>query len=148
MIHTTLSIAYRSIAKRFGIGESAVYRHQQGHIAESLVKAKEATEAADADTLLNRVMRLLDDALRLTNQAEKAKQLDTALRGIREVRGCLQLLGQVSGELKTQLRVSGNVAVALKGLDDPALNEARIAELLQKAGGMESFRPASDSKPN
>jgi hypothetical protein len=142
--------SYRSIAKRFAIGESAVYRHQKSHVAKSLVKAREAAEATDADKLLDRVMRLLNDAQRLTNRAERAKQLDTALRGIREVRGCLQLLGQVSGERKTKLHVSGSLAVPLKGLDDPDVNERRITELLQKAGGLEAFLGASlpDGKPN
>lgn len=137
---------YRSIAKRFAIGESAVFRHQKSHVAKSLVKARESAEAADADKLLDRVTRLLNDAQRLTNRAEKAKQLDTALRGIREVRGCLQLLGQVSGELKTSLHVTGNLTVALKGLD-----EAQIKQALQSAGAgnwhrIEDLPPGGEGK--
>jgi len=121
--------SYRSVAKRFDIGESAVFRHQKSHLAKSMVRAKEAVQAADAGKLLDRVMRLLHDARRLTRLAEKANELDTALRGIREVRGCLQLLGQVSGELKNSMSTTVNVAVALKGLD-----ERQIQQTLRDAG--------------
>jgi transposase-like protein len=121
--------SYRSVAKRFDIGESAVFRHQKSHLAKSMVRAKEAVQAADAGKLLDRVMSLLHDAQRLTRRAEKANELDTALRGIREVRGCLQLLGQVSGELKNSMATTVNVAIALKGLDD-----LRIQEALRDAG--------------
>jgi transposase-like protein len=120
---------YRSIAKRFDIGESAVFRHQKSHLAKSMTKAKEAEQASDAGKLLDRVMRLLHDAQRLTRRAEKANELDTALRGIREVRGCLQLLGQVSGELKSSMSTNVNVLVALRGYSDD-----QVKQLLLDAG--------------
>ena len=67
--------------------------------------------------------------------------------------------------------MTGILSLAIKGLDDgtirsllwdagrgswlksesmtPEHNEARIAELIQKHGGIEAFRPASsDSRPN
>jgi hypothetical protein len=97
--------------------------------------------------------------------------LDVALRGVGQIRGILALLGHLSGELRTQLHVSGNLTVALRGLDDNQIKamlresghggwvpyetlsraetEADICRLIQKAGGVEAFRPAgSDSKSN
>src|SRR5215213_7253107 len=37
---------YRSVAKRFGLSESAVYRHQTEHLLAHLLKAKEVEVAA------------------------------------------------------------------------------------------------------
>ena len=91
----------RNIAKRFGTSTTALHRHKQ-HLAPALAVAKEAAQEADAGTLLDKVKQLLVDAQRLTAQAEQAKQLDVALRGIREVRGVLELLGKVSSELATR----------------------------------------------
>jgi transposase-like protein len=39
---------YRSVAKRFGLSDSAVYRHKTEHLPARLSKAKEAEEAARA----------------------------------------------------------------------------------------------------
>ena len=35
---------YRSVAKRFGLSESAVYRHKSEHLPAHLLKAREAEE--------------------------------------------------------------------------------------------------------
>ena len=90
------------------------------------------------------------------------------MTGCRAIGSTLELLGKVSGQLTSQLNVTGNIAVALKGLDDDAIrkllfasghgawthyeqrspeeNEKRIAELIAKAG--EVLLPASsESKP-
>ena len=37
---------YRSVAKRFGVSESAVYRHKSEHLPAHLLKAKEVEVAA------------------------------------------------------------------------------------------------------
>ena len=37
---------YRGVARRFGLSESAVYRHKTKHLPVYLLKAKEAEEAA------------------------------------------------------------------------------------------------------
>jgi transposase-like protein len=41
--------AYRSVAKRFGLSESAVYRHKTEHLPAHLLKAREVEEVAQAD---------------------------------------------------------------------------------------------------
>jgi hypothetical protein len=43
---------YRSVAKRFELSESAVYRHKAEHLPAQLLKAREVEEAARADDLL------------------------------------------------------------------------------------------------
>jgi len=43
---------YRSVAKRFGLSESAVYRHKTEHLPAHLLKARQADEVARADDLV------------------------------------------------------------------------------------------------
>jgi FixJ family two-component response regulator len=45
----------RSVAKRFDLSESAVYRHKTEHLPAHLLQAKEVEEVARADDLLEQV---------------------------------------------------------------------------------------------
>jgi hypothetical protein len=128
----------RNIAQRFGTSATALHRHKK-HLAKHVVAAKEAAQEADADTLLDHVKQLLADAQRITGQAEQAKQLDIALRGIREVRGVLELLSQVSTELAAKAREHG-APIPFANLTREE-NEKRIQELLAKGGYEERALP-------
>ncbi len=70
---------YRSVAKRFGLSESAVYRHKTEHLPAHLLKAREIEEATRADDLLDQVRHLQAHALDILERAEKAGDLRTAL---------------------------------------------------------------------
>jgi transposase-like protein len=100
----------RQIARQHGTSATALHRHKK-HISKGLVVAREAAVVAKADTLLDQVRNLLSQAERLTLRAEQAGSLDTALRGIAQVRGVLELLGEVSGQLAgkgTQIAIGIN----------------------------------------
>lgn len=86
-------------AKVRGISHDAVRRHREAHLPATLAKASDAREVARADTLLSQVRDLHGRALAILNAAEGAGDLRTALGGIREARGCLELLGRLDGEL-------------------------------------------------
>jgi hypothetical protein len=90
---------YRSVAKRFGLSESAVYRHKTEHLPTHLLKAREADEVAQADDLLDQVRDLQAHALDILERAEKVGDLRTALAAISQARGNLELLGKLAGEL-------------------------------------------------
>jgi hypothetical protein len=89
----------RNIAKQFAIHSSSVNRHKS-HIPKTLALAKQAETVAEAGTLLSRVERL---AARMDSIAEKAEN-DEDWRGAaaaaRELRGCLELLAKLNGELQ------------------------------------------------
>ena len=70
---------YRSVAKRFRLSESAVYRHKTEHLPVHLLRAKEVEEVARADDLLDQVRSLQAHALDILERAEKAGDLRTAL---------------------------------------------------------------------
>ena len=100
--------AYRSIAKRYGASPSAVLRHRE-HLPNQLVKAREAEEVTQADTLLEQVRSLQTRALSILDRADEAGDLKTALAAIREARSNLELLGKLAGELQQE----GTVNVTL-----------------------------------
>ena len=101
---------YRSVAKRFGLSESAVYRHKVEHLPAHLLKAKEAEEAARANDLLDQVRDLQTHALDILERAEETGDLRTALAAISQARGNLELLGKLAGELDERPVVNLNVS--------------------------------------
>ena len=83
-----------------GLSDDAVRRHRLSHIPQRLLKARDVAEVAQADALLEQVRTLHRRALAILDQSESAGDLRTALGGIREARGCLELLGRLEGELE------------------------------------------------
>jgi len=101
---------YRSVAKRFGLSESAVYRHKTEHLPAHMLKAREVEETARADDLLEQVRNLQTHALVILERAEKAGDLRTALAAISQARGNLELLGKLAGELDERPVVNLNAS--------------------------------------
>ena len=130
----------RTVAKQTGTSHSALFRHSQ-HIAGAIAKAtgaalastsamaaaKVVEQAADAQTLLSQVQQLNARAIVILDAAQDAGKHHTALAAIREVRGCLELLGKLSGELQArQTNVAVAVAVERSEIDVPELIERII----------------------
>jgi hypothetical protein len=101
---------YRSVAKRFELSESAVYRHKAEHLPAHLLKAREAEELARAGDLLEQVRHLQTHALDILERAEETGDLRTALAAISQARGNLELLGKLAGELDERPVVNLNVS--------------------------------------
>jgi hypothetical protein len=93
---------YRRIAQQYGVSENALYRHHDEHLPLKLVKAHEAKEVAEADSLLDQVQMLRDRALGILDTAEQSGDLKNALGGIREARACLELLAELEGKISRQ----------------------------------------------
>src|SRR5215212_4900985 len=106
---------YRSVAKRFELSESAVYRHKTEHLPVHLLKAKEVEEVAQADDLLEQVRHLQGHTLDILERAEEAGDLRTALAAISQARGNLELLGKLAGELDE--RPVTNVSISPEWLE-------------------------------
>jgi hypothetical protein len=62
---------YRSVAKRYELSESAVYRHKTEHLPVHLLKAREVEDVARADDLLDQVRSLQAHALDILERAEQ-----------------------------------------------------------------------------
>lgn len=93
------SASYRDIARQFRLSKDAILRHNAGHVAEHLAKAKAAEEIAAADSLLEELQRLRRRALAILDKAEGADDLRTALAVIREARSMVELLLETEGKL-------------------------------------------------
>jgi hypothetical protein len=133
---------YRSVARRFGLSQSAVYRHKTEHLPAHLLKAREVEEVAQADDLLEQVRQLQIHALDILERAKKAGDLRTALAAISQARGNLELLGKLAGELDERPVVNLNVspewlelrAVIVGALEPHAAAHKAVLRALEGAG--------------
>jgi len=96
----------RNIAERFRLSTTALHRHKRDHLPSTLVKAREAEEVSRADDLLAQVQQLQARALDLLRKAEAEGDYRTALAGIREARGCLELLAELTQQLDRRPQVN------------------------------------------
>jgi hypothetical protein len=99
-------VSLRDLAGRYSVSKTALHRHKESHLPAELTKAQEAREIAKADSLLDQVAELRDKALSILDKAEQAGDLRTALQGVREAKGCLELLARLQGELQEQATVN------------------------------------------
>lgn len=87
------------LAQEYGVDRRALGRHRDSHLSASLVTLATAADVEQARSLRDRVLDLLTKAERILQQATDEGKVSTALSAVREVRGTLALLGQVTGEL-------------------------------------------------
>ena len=129
----------RKIAARFGTSASALTRHKAEHLPVQLVKAQEAQEAAQAGDLLTDVRMLYSKAVGILEASEQAGALAVALGGIREARGCLELLAKLQGQLDDRPVVNILVlpewqrlrAVIIEALADEPSARVKVAAALR-----------------
>jgi hypothetical protein len=127
---------FRLIAERYGTSAAALTRHKADHLPATLAKATEAKETALGDDLLGQVKQLRNKAISILLKAEQGGDYRTALMGIREARGCLELLAEMEGELNRTPQVNLYLApewLAVRGRLLVALGdfpEARAAAAL------------------
>src|SRR5262249_44706212 len=95
----TTGAPYRRIAPQYGLTERSVRRHAADHIPAMLAQAAQAKVVTQAGDLLTQVQTLQAKALDLLAKAEAAGDYRTALAGVREARGTLELLARLRGEL-------------------------------------------------
>ncbi len=91
--------SYRDIARQFGVSKDALSRHAKEHLPALLVKAKDAAEGAEADSLLDRIEALQSRTLSTLDEVEQTDDYRARLGAIREARANLELIGEVTKEL-------------------------------------------------
>src|SRR5262245_12685770 len=106
------SVPFRHTATRYGVSTGALQRHRRDHLPAHLARAKEAGEATSASAILAEVHSLYGNALAILGQAERERDGRLALAAIREVRGTLELLARLLGELDERPQVNVLVAPA------------------------------------
>jgi hypothetical protein len=88
----------RAITRQYDLSKDAVRRHRE-HIPEMLAYAARAEEVAEADSLLDRFEALHRRTLAILEATEETQEHRIALAAIREARGNLELIGEVTKEL-------------------------------------------------
>lgn len=105
------SDSLRSIMARCSVSMGALMRHRDRHLPVTLAHAKEARETEMGENLMATAQRLRARAMGILERAEAAGQLETALKAIREVRGILELLAKLTGELEDRGASSQRIEV-------------------------------------
>ena len=135
---------YRAVAERFAASPPSVYRHQQGHLPATMLKAREAQEVAHADGLLAQLQSLQQKALEILARAEGMGDLRSALAALRELRGTVELTAKLTDRSDGGARRSGHPDCSVPaiqglvlrgsgGLGRKAGPVARLAETLETA---------------
>jgi hypothetical protein len=98
----------------------SLHRHQKaGHIPATIAKSEEAKQIAQGEDLLRYTKGLLGRTISYMNQAEAAGDLRTAISAVREARGCVELLGKVTGELCTNAQTAVQINTTVKPVKPP-----------------------------
>jgi hypothetical protein len=85
----------RDIAGQFGLSKTALDRHRHEHILDRILTAAVQKDDSRAVTLFNEAEGLLGKASALLLNAEASGDPCTALAGVREARGCIELLAKL-----------------------------------------------------
>lgn len=97
----------RAIAARFGTSKSTVHDHFKNvHVSKVLAKAADAAAVADGGALLAKVQEVEGEVRRLATKAERGGDVRGALTGQRELVRILELLGRLSGELRSRTEIN------------------------------------------
>ncbi len=79
-------------------------------------------------TLLERVERLIDRAESLYTAAAEEGKAQLALAAVKELRGCLELLGKATGELNDRPQVTVNLMASPEWLNVRAVIFSSLAD--------------------
>jgi hypothetical protein len=102
---------FRNIAARFGTSAAALFRHKQRDLPCSLVKAKEAADEVQAETLFERLRALNRETTGILKAARAAQNHAIALHAIARAEKQLELEARLLGELNDSAKVAIGINV-------------------------------------
>lgn len=89
----------RNIAERFAISATALHGHKVRDLSNLLVREAETQEMAHGRDSLERVRGFVESGHGILAAAEARGDRRTVLAAFREVRGTLEVLGKITGQL-------------------------------------------------
>jgi len=104
------SDSYRDLARQFNLSKDALARHKESHIPEALTKAEDIKEVAQADKLLDELLKVREKTYSLLDKAEQAKEVKSWPGFLRELREQIKLMAELEGRLASQPQI--NILVA------------------------------------
>ena len=102
------NLTYRNIGTKYGISHVSIRRHfEHGHIAKDLVRATEVKKIAYSENLLDKLLYLQHEALKILDEAKNPEEgkpplLNTALSAIGKAAGMLETQAKLAGQIKDQ----------------------------------------------
>jgi hypothetical protein len=96
---------FRAIAIRVDVSKDAIARHARSHVSRALRTIQARREERGAETLVERVERLYARAAAILDAAEADGRASIALGAVRELRGVVELLARLTGELDERQQV-------------------------------------------
>lgn len=88
----------RDIARQWDVSKDAVARHKS-HVSQALSRVVADREEAGARSALDRLEDLHTRATRLLDAAEAEGKASMALASIKELRGLVEIIAKITGEL-------------------------------------------------
>ncbi|MDO5681233.1 MAG: hypothetical protein Q4G46_00190 [Propionibacteriaceae bacterium] len=102
---------HAAINKKYdGISYDSVRRHTSNHLAPAMRQALKTVHEQTGHTALARLESLYKDAKEVLDGAKKDGARALSLQAIKELRGIVELLAKLTGELDPQPQVTVNIA--------------------------------------
>ena len=103
----------RNISKRVSISPAGLLRHKR-HVAQAIVRASEKREERLGDNLLDEMRRVPSKAWELLAKAESEGDHRASIVALREVRECLESLGEMLAKAEAPQRIPVTLAQRLE----------------------------------
>lgn len=95
----------RSLARRFGVDRHSLSRHVSHHLTPALTRVVTERQEAGPRSALERLEELHDEARAVLDAAKEGKQGQLSLQAVRELRGIVETIAKITGELDERARV-------------------------------------------
>lgn len=125
-----------AISRTFGLGRDSVRRHR-AHLPAHVTALREAGEALEGARVLDRLEELFIEAREILRSARAQGRDQVSLQAVRELRGVIELIGKVTGQLDDRPQVAVNLAVSAEFV---AVRQAITEALLPYPEAAEAVR--------
>ena len=102
-------VSLRSLARRYDISRNALAAHKLNHVSPALLAVRQERVAAGASTTVDRLEALFETGQSILDAAKKSGNAALGLSAMRELRGTIELMARVTGELDERPQVTVNL---------------------------------------
>lgn len=92
-------LTLRDAGAKYGMSKDSIGRHKRNHLSKALMAVQERRELAGAQKAVDRAEQLYVKASAILEQAEGEGNGTLGLAAIKELRGVVELLAKLTGEL-------------------------------------------------
>lgn len=106
----------RAVARQTGVGRDALARHAASHLPSDLAALRDAGQRIETARALDRLEGLFAEGQEVLAAARAEGRHQVSLAAIRELRGVIELLARLTGELDERPDVVVNIASSAEWL--------------------------------